>query len=73
MNMKKAISVLAFLCIAFSAFAQVQLSQLFSDNMVLQRNSEAPIWGKAKAGATVSVTTSWDGKNYSAGDANPQS
>lgn len=64
--MKKAISVLAFLCIAFSAFAQVQLSQLFSDNMVLQRNSEAPIWGKAKAGATVSVTTSWDGKNYSA-------
>ncbi len=64
--MKKAISILAFLCIAFSAFAQVQLSQLFSDNMVLQRNSEVPIWGKAKAGATVSVTTSWDGKNYSA-------
>lgn len=66
MNMKKTVSVLALLCSVFAAFAQVHISQLFSDNMVLQRNSKAPLWGKAKAGSTVSVITSWDGKSYSA-------
>ena len=31
------------------------LLPLFSDNMVLQRNAEAPIWGKAVPGQTVTV------------------
>ena len=71
MNMKKVIIVLALLFAANTAFAQVHLSQLFSDNMVLQRNCEVPIWGKAKPGSAVTVATSWDGHSYSAvADAN---
>ncbi len=37
------------------------LSPLFSDNMVLQQQAEAPIWGTAKPGKTVTVTASWGG------------
>ena len=48
----------------YSIEAQVSLSPLFSDNMVLQQNSEVPVWGTAKAGATVKVLTSWDGAGY---------
>ena len=32
--------------------------------MVLQQNSNARIWGKASAGAQITVTPSWDGKAY---------
>ena len=44
--------------------AQVQLSPLFSDNMVLQQQSQVPLWGKAKAGMIVKIKTSWDSKEY---------
>jgi len=37
------------------ALADVSLSHLFSDHMVLQRGRELPIWGKADAGETVTV------------------
>ncbi len=46
--------------------AQVKLPYFFSDNMVLQQQSNAAIWGWAKAGAKISVTTSWNKKKYSA-------
>ena len=46
--------------------AQVKLPYFFSDNMVLQQQSNAAIWGWAKAGANISVTTSWNKKKYSA-------
>lgn len=36
--------------------SQVQLSHIFSDNMVLQRNVKIPIWGWAKSNEKVSVT-----------------
>jgi sialate O-acetylesterase len=45
--------------------AQVKLPYFFSDNMVLQQQSNAAIWGWAKAGANISVTTSWNKKKYS--------
>ncbi len=48
------------------AFARVELPSVFSDNMVLQRETEAPVWGKAAPDATVTVTTSWNGESYSA-------
>ena len=37
---------------------------LFTDNMVLQQNTKAPIWGEAKAGRNVKVTTSWNNRTY---------
>ena len=42
-------------------FAELHLCPLFSDNMVLQQKSDAPVWGTAVVGATVRVTPSWDG------------
>lgn len=36
-------------------FAKVELSQIFSDNMVLQRGIELPVWGRAAPGEIVSV------------------
>ena len=39
--------------------AQLRLPALISDHMVLQRGTEAPIWGWAPAGTTVNVSASW--------------
>ena len=46
--------------------AQVNLPSFFSDNMVLQQQTECNIWGTADKGKSVVVITSWDKKSYSA-------
>ena len=38
------------------ASADVQVSPLFGDNMILQRNIAAPVWGTAEAGEAVTVS-----------------
>ena len=61
------IKLMLSITVLFSAsplFAQLKLSPLFSDNMVLQQNSETPIWGKTTPQKAVKVTTSWNQKNY---------
>lgn len=50
-----------FLCLVLTgltltANAQIQLPDLFSDHMVLQRASPLPVWGTASPAATVEVT-----------------
>ena len=47
---------LVFFAVVFSADAKVVLGTPFSDNMVLQRGCEVPVWGTAKSGEMVSVT-----------------
>ncbi|MFZ0453744.1 MAG: sialate O-acetylesterase [Ignavibacteriaceae bacterium] len=37
----------------------MEMPAIFSDNMVLQHNSEAPFWGKAEPGENVSINCSW--------------
>jgi len=63
----------SFLVIVFSICAsvtnlpaQVKLPYFFSDNMVLQQQTQANIWGWDKAGTAVSITTSWNKKKYTA-------
>jgi sialate O-acetylesterase len=65
--MKKFICVICAIC-GFIAVAQskITLPSFFSDNMVLQQQSECNIWGKADVGKSVVVITSWDKKSYSA-------
>lgn len=46
------------------AEAEVRLSSMIGDNMVLQQNSNARIWGTADPGEKVTVIPSWDGKKY---------
>ena len=64
--MKKLICIICAIC-GFIATAQskVTLSSFFSDNMVLQQQSECHIWGWAEPGKKVMVMTSWDKKSYS--------
>lgn len=53
-----------FFCILFvfisNLNAQIELGPLFSDDMILQRNSQVPIWGSAKGNERVSITSSWN-------------
>ena len=49
-----------------AAVARVQLTPLFTDNMVFQQNSQAPVWGKAAPGASIQVIPSWNNKTYTA-------
>lgn len=54
---------LSLLCAAMlstlGAGAKVTLPPMFTDNMVIQQLTSAPVWGKATPGATVTVTPSW--------------
>ncbi len=56
---------IAALLISVSMHAEVKLSAIFGNHMVLQQQTDAAIWGKASPSKNVSVKTSWDGKSYS--------
>ncbi|AYL96927.1 sialate O-acetylesterase [Mucilaginibacter celer] len=67
MNLKKlSYAIICGLLLNTGAFAKVMLPALFSDNMILQQKTMAGAWGTADAGKTVSVTTSWNNKTYTA-------
>ena len=44
---------------AFVSHAKVILPPVLADNMVLQQQTEAALWGKAEPGAKVVVSTTW--------------
>ena len=46
--------------------AKVRLPHVIGNDMVLQQNTEARLWGWAKPGKKVKVTPSWDNNTYSA-------
>ena len=59
--------ILAFIALCgLNSQAKVTLPKFFSDNMVLQQQSECNIWGKTDKGKTISITTSWDNKTQKA-------
>ena len=41
------------------ASAKVELPPIFADNMVLQQQTDAALWGKAEPGKKVVITTTW--------------
>lgn len=45
--------------------AQLKLSSLFTDNMVLQRDTSVSVWGWGIPGEKVCVTASWNEKSFS--------
>jgi Domain of unknown function (DUF303). len=60
--MKRILLFLALLLPAALLSAQdLRVAHIFSDHMVLQRESSVPVWGWGKPGTKVSVTTSWNG------------
>ncbi|MFV8374499.1 sialate O-acetylesterase [Flavobacterium sp. LB1P71] len=46
--------------------AKIKLPALFSDNMMLQQKSKAPMWGWANKNENLNIKTSWDSKIYKA-------
>ncbi|WP_418262438.1 sialate O-acetylesterase [Flavobacterium faecale] len=63
-NIKHVFIVIAMFLLSFPMNAQIRLSALFSDNMVLQQKTTVPIWGWAIKNEELSVTTSWDSQTY---------
>lgn len=57
--MKKALFSAILLAAALLADAKVKMPAVFSDNMVLQRETQAALWGTATPGAKVTVKASW--------------
>ncbi len=58
--------IIASLLVATSGSAKVTLPKMFSDGMVMQRETKANIWGNANKQATVKVAPSWTKKTYTA-------
>lgn len=55
--------ILSLLALSFSAAvimqAKVVLPPVFADNMVLQQQTDAALWGKAEPNSKVTITTTW--------------
>ena len=47
-----------------SLYAEINMPSVFGDHMVLQRNTDVAIWGKAGKNITVNLNTSWNKKVY---------
>lgn len=56
---KRIIYSFLFWLASTSAFAKVVLPAVFTDNMVLQRNSEVAVWGWGDSGETLRITGTW--------------
>lgn len=52
--------------ITFGVQAKVKLPHIIGDNMILQQDSEARLWGWDTPGKTVKVNVSWSKESYSA-------
>jgi sialate O-acetylesterase len=62
--MKTLLLPLLFLVVFGSAVsAKITLPSVFSDNMVLQQNTEVALWGWADAGETVKIIAGWNTKD----------
>lgn len=64
--MKKGLLASFMFLWTMNARAEIRLPAQMSDNMVLQQQTEANLWGWAEAGESLSVTTSWDNTKYNA-------
>ena len=63
--MKKLVTTVTLLCCLAAALdAKVQLPSIFSDSMVLQRETAVSLWGKAEPGEKIKIETSWNGAKY---------
>ena len=64
--MLKAKYFILLICFSFllKTEAKVTLTSIWGDNMVLQQQTQAPIWGESKPNKKVEITTSWDQKKY---------
>ena len=57
--MKRNLSILLLLALWATAQAAIKLPDIIGNDMVLQQNTQARLWGKANADATVSAKADW--------------
>jgi len=62
--MKKLPLLFMLLLLSCVVVADVKLPAIFTNNMVLQQNTEVTIWGWAEKGEKIEVITGWDNKIY---------
>ncbi|NDV58037.1 sialate O-acetylesterase [Bacteroides sp. 519] len=60
----KIYTLLLYFFISVSSYSQIQMPPMFSDNMILQQQSEVSIWGKGKVGKNIKIKTSWNNAEY---------
>ena len=58
--MRKILTILALTALTVGSQAKVRLPHIICDNMVLQQQTDARLWGWAQPGKTVNVSTSWN-------------
>ena len=56
------LAALATLIACGTLHAKITLPSVIGDNMVLQQQTDAALWGKAEPGRKVTVKTSWNKK-----------
>lgn len=61
--------ILVWLLATATAAADVRLTRLFSDNMILQQETNNAIWGFADPGESVKITSSWGTEAAAVADA----
>ena len=49
---------------ALISHAEIALPDIISNNMVLQQQSDARLWGWSSPGAVITVIPGWDGRTY---------
>jgi len=59
MRLDKSIVLGLITLLSTTVLADIKPAGLFMDNMVIQRETQAPVWGTADAGEQVTVTGSW--------------
>lgn len=64
--MKRTLTILMLLALTLGTQGKVRLPHIIGDNMVLQQQTDARLWGWAKPGKTVKVTTSWSNESVTA-------
>ena len=65
MMKKRILLISAVAALTLGAQAKVRLPHLIGDNMILQQQTEARLWGWAKPGKTVTVAPSWSSETVS--------
>jgi sialate O-acetylesterase len=55
----KIIAVLIICGLSVQSYSQIKLPSIFGDNMVLQQNSEATVWGWGEPGSEIKISGSW--------------
>lgn len=65
MNIKTIFSTVALCALSMTAVAKIKMPAIFADGMVLQQQSNVPVWGTTdQKGKKITIAPSWDKRKY---------